>query len=305
MKHNFDRFFDAAVKHEGKVREDVPGDRGGPTYTGITLGRLATIKGVPEPRRGTAAFESLKKELYALSDDQIKEIYRRDYWDAVKADDLPEGVDYCVADFGLNSGPSRAVKYLQRQMGNPQTGKMDEETLKEVHGYPAEDVITTYCAARIRFLKAIVENDARQGKFLKGWLRRVSEVQAASLKMAEKAPPPAELEVLPKAVADDPKPVSLASVAVKSKSFWINVQTLLWAIIAPVVGLFDWLVQTISGFIGIVPDIKDDIETVAETGSTVAGYLQLNAARIVFPLIVVALVVVTYRHVRDKREMSQ
>lgn len=305
MKHNFDFFFEKALDHEGRVSEDVPGDRGGPTRYGVTLGRLATIKKVPVPSRGTQAFEKLKAELYALTEDQIKEIYRRDYWDAVKADDLPDGLDYCVADFGLNSGPSRAVRYLQKQVGNPETGKMDDETLREIHDYPAEDAITSYCAARTKFLKSIVANDPKQNKFLKGWLRRVAEVQAASLKLAEKAPAPAPVEVLPKAMADDPTPPSMAQVAVKSKSFWINVQALLWAVVAPFVGLFNWIVDGVSAFIGIAPDIQDEVSTVAETGSTVASYLNMNVARFTFPLIVIALIVVTYRHVRDKREMSQ
>jgi lysozyme family protein len=305
MRDNFDLFFEKAIEHEGRVCEDVPGDAGGPTKWGITLGRLATIKRVPEPRRGTAAFDKLKAELYALSEDEIKQIYRRDYWDAVRGDDLPAGVDYCVADFGLNSGPSRAVKYLQKQMGTPQTGKMDDKTIEEVSGHHADDVIIAYCTARTQFLKSIVENRPSQGKFLRGWLSRVKDVQATSLTMYDQAPHVAEpLAILPKAVAPEIGP-TWTKTAVKSKSFWINTQAILWAIVAPIVGLFQWIVDTVSSFAGIVPDVKEDVNRVMEIGSQVAGYLQLNVERITYPLLVTALIVVTYRHVRDKKDMSQ
>ena len=38
MRENFDFFFQKALDHEGRVYEDVPGDRGGPTKCGVTLG---------------------------------------------------------------------------------------------------------------------------------------------------------------------------------------------------------------------------------------------------------------------------
>lgn len=188
MQVTFDKFFKAAMEFEGTAYEDVPGDRGGPTKCGVTYARLAQVKGIKVPARGTLAYEALKDELRHLSMETVEAIYRSDYWAAVGGDDLPSGVDYAVADFGLNSGPSRAVKYLQRLVGTPQTGRMDEATLSAVAEHNPTDLITDYCDQRARFLTAIVERDPSQMKFKKGWLNRVGEVRRTALRLADSQP---------------------------------------------------------------------------------------------------------------------
>ena len=50
----------------------------------------------------------------ATCKDDIKPMYKERYWDVVQGDHLPSGVDTSVADFGVNAGPSRAAKRLQR-----------------------------------------------------------------------------------------------------------------------------------------------------------------------------------------------
>lgn len=200
MQENFQAFFAAALEHEGKVFEDVPGDRGGPTKWGITIGRLAQVKGVKCPAKGTAAYAALRQELKDLAPERIEEIYRADYWDAVRGDELPAGLDYCVADFGLNSGPSRAVKYLQRLLEQPQTGTLQDEAIQEIARHPLDELITTYCDERARFLNQIVENNPSQAKFRKGWLSRVGDVRKTATKMAASAPVPETVRVaMPKA----------------------------------------------------------------------------------------------------------
>ena len=56
--------------------------------------------------------------------------------------------------------------------------------------------------------------------------------------------------------------------------------------------------------IGIIPASKDELGRIADSGSQVAGYLKLNASKVVVPLVMVTLVIAAYRHIRDKREMS-
>lgn len=39
--------------------------------------------------------------------DEAKSIYRSKYWNAMRGDELPTGVDYCVFDYAVNSGTGR------------------------------------------------------------------------------------------------------------------------------------------------------------------------------------------------------
>jgi lysozyme family protein len=209
MKQNFEIWCNRAFDYEGRVYENVPGDRGGPTKWGVTIGRVATRKGVRLPRAGTAAYSSLVAELKALTPDDIKSIYKLDYWDAVRGDELPPGLDYAVADFGLNSGPSRAANYLCRLAGVKQTGKVTDEALAKLRTREVDDLVNSYCDARASFLETISRNQG-QMKFRKGWLARVRDVRSKSLSLVTMQPmtepdPLAHDVAMPKA---DPKPAT-------------------------------------------------------------------------------------------------
>ena len=101
-------------------------------------------------------------------------------------DELPSGLNYAVFDFGVNSGPSRAAKYLQALVGVSQDGKIGPQTIGAVWSKDPSDLINRLCDNRLGFMKRI-----RGGKlwktFGRGWSRRVSEVRSKSLKMAVKA----------------------------------------------------------------------------------------------------------------------
>jgi lysozyme family protein len=223
MKDTFEVWCNRAFDYEGRVYENVPGDRGGPTKWGITIGRVATIKGVKLPKPGTAAYNRLVENLKALTPDEIKAIYKRDYWDAVRGDDLPPGVDFAVADFGLNSGPSRAAKYLCRCLGKKQSGTLNNEVIQAAREADPDDLVNAYCDARAAFLNQIAVGS--QDKFRKGWLNRVRDVRTRSLKlivMKPAEPPPVEMKpdvAMPK--ADPPKPTTKELTKVSRKAVWL------------------------------------------------------------------------------------
>jgi lysozyme family protein len=116
----------------------------------------------------------------ALTPEIVGPMYKAKYWDKVKGDDLPAGVDYCVFDAAINSGPGRAAKWLQAAVGVEPDGGIGPKTLQAVAGMDANELVSAYNDRRLSFLHDL----PTWPTFGKGWARRVAEVKAAGLDMA-------------------------------------------------------------------------------------------------------------------------
>lgn len=173
MRNNFEKALPAILKHEGGY-VNHPKDPGGATNKGITIGTLKRL-GIDVDGDGDSDIADLK----GLRHEHVARVYKLFYWDAVKADLLPPGVDYTVADFAVNSGPSRAAKHLQAAVGVVQDGDIGPKTLAAVAKADPEDIIRAIHASRMRFLRGL----KTWATFGKGWSRRVDDVLALSLKM--------------------------------------------------------------------------------------------------------------------------
>src|SRR6185436_2988323 len=112
-----------------------------------------------------------------------KAIYREKYWRAMRCDELPAGVDYCVFDYAVNSGTGRVPKVLQRVLGIGVTGRVDDDTVAAVRKREARGLVHSICDERLRFLQGLKTWPV----FGKGWSRRVGEVRLAALAFAEKS----------------------------------------------------------------------------------------------------------------------
>lgn len=100
------------LRREGGFRH-VPGDRGGATNYGITQATLGLWRKLGRP--------ATPEEVRALTVAEASEIYRSEYiagWDAVPYAPLREQ----LIDFGVNSGPQRAARWLERVLGFPADG---------------------------------------------------------------------------------------------------------------------------------------------------------------------------------------
>jgi lysozyme family protein len=168
MNTNWDACFNHLIKHEGGF-SDHPLDPGGMTNLGVT-------QQVWENWVGHSVTE---QEMRDLTPEKVKPLYKDVYWDRVKGDKLPSGVDYCVFDAAVNSGVSRAAKWLQTTVGAVADGAIGEQTLKQVLLTNPLMVIDKYSAIRLEFLKG----RSTWPTFGKGWERRVEEVRVAALKM--------------------------------------------------------------------------------------------------------------------------
>jgi lysozyme family protein len=172
MKENFNASFARIIKSEGGYVND-PADRGGETNLGVTIGAWGAYLGrAIQPG-----------EMKALTVDTVKPFYKSMYWDKVKGDDLPVGVDYAVFDFAVNAGVGRAAKFLQRAVGAVDDAVIGPGTLALVAKTTPGELLENFAKQKEAFYNSLAEKNPTQKKFLKGWMARVDHVQTAATSM--------------------------------------------------------------------------------------------------------------------------
>ena len=168
MKKNYDKCLKTILHHEGGY-VNHPEDPGGETNLGVT-------KRVYQEWGGT-------KDMKDLTVDDVAPIYRKNYWDKMKCDDLPSGLDLCVFDFGVNAGPGRAAKYLQTLIGPVADGGIGPNTLAKLKEYTdktgVKETITNYQNER----QSYYEKLSTFKTFGRGWTRRVEETTKLALEL--------------------------------------------------------------------------------------------------------------------------
>jgi lysozyme family protein len=169
MKENWDNCFAMVLKHEGGF-VNHPKDPGGMTNLGVT-------KAAWEAWLVRTVTES---DMRALTPEKVKPFYKAMYWNKIKGDDLPSGVDYAAYDLAVNSGTGRAAKYLQRIAGVADDGVIGPRSLEAIKKCDAEDTVNKICDMRMDFLKGLNTFDT----FGKGWAIRVNDVRAKASSMA-------------------------------------------------------------------------------------------------------------------------
>ncbi len=124
-------------------------------------------------------------DIRALSLDEAKAIYQRDYWDKVQGEALPAGLDLLLLDHAVNAGPARAVRLLQHLVGVPEDGLMGPVTLAEVAIADPQDLIARFSELRLDFYRDL----PTWRHFGAGWSRRVHRTRRAALAMARAREP--------------------------------------------------------------------------------------------------------------------
>lgn len=166
------KFEDALAKvleHEGGFVDDTR-DPGGMTCLGVTKTVWQEWVGHPVT----------EKEMKALTPEKVAPLYKRKYWDKVKADQLPDGLDYSVFDFAVNSGPGRAIKLLQSCVDVKIDGDIGPVTIAAIKAANPRKLVFLYNDARLAFLRSLPHWDV----YGKGWGKRVAEVTQAAIAVA-------------------------------------------------------------------------------------------------------------------------
>ena len=172
--------FPACVKlllvHEGG-NDDSPLDPGGRTSRGVTQSEFDVWR---------RDHPGLPSDVWQAPQATVLAIYRAKYWNVMRCDDLTAGMDYCVFDFGVNSGVSRGIKLLQTTLGLAVDGAMGPLTIAAAKG--CKDIpafINKYQDARLTFLHGL----GTWSVFGRGWGTRVADVRRDALQMAGSSAP--------------------------------------------------------------------------------------------------------------------
>lgn len=151
----FDEAFEKLIGHEGDY-SNHPDDPGGETMHGVTA-KIARANGY------TGSMRDLPLAV-------AKSIYRSSYWDAVRADELPESVRFDVFDCAVNSGPGQAVRFLQRATGAADDGRMGPQTMRAVKAMDPQLLDKRLSGYRLRFMSELKAWPI----FGRGWAARIA-----------------------------------------------------------------------------------------------------------------------------------
>lgn len=157
----------AIIQKEGSIYTNRPTDRGGPTKYGITQKTLAAA-------RGHAVTPA---DVEALTEDEARTIYVKQFvfdpgFNAVTDDELRAA----LVDFGVNSGPARAIRWLQRSLNVDEphvNGVLGPQTLSAITSVDGRLLLATLVAFRAYAAHRIEQEDHSQEGNQDGWLNRV------------------------------------------------------------------------------------------------------------------------------------
>jgi len=166
---NFEQCLALILKEEGGYVNN-PHDPGGRTNHGVTQAVWEVFIGK----------EVTEEDMQNLTIQDVAPLYHSQYWDKIRGDDLPDGVDYAVFDMAVNSGVSRAAKTLQQVLGvTPVDGQIGPATISACEEANIREVATKVCEARLAFLQGL----PTWSNFGKGWGARVSRVETIAFRM--------------------------------------------------------------------------------------------------------------------------
>jgi len=176
MNSNWKQAFEQMLASEGGFTDDerddgnkLPDGRKGSTMLGVTQYNWENHIG----------HQVTHDQMRKLTPADVEPLYKKKYWDAVRADELPSGIDYLVFDMGVNAGPGRSIKLLQSAVGVPADGGLGPVTMKAVLAADPVELIDRFSAEKEAFYRGLKTFET----YGKGWLNRVAQVKVKANSM--------------------------------------------------------------------------------------------------------------------------
>lgn len=158
-----------------------PDDSGGPTNIGVTAATLGDWRKLGRP----ATLEEVKSVTRA----EAEGIALARYWNAMRCDQLPSGVDIYAADFAFNSGPGNATPVLQSIVGTDVDGFVGDKTVAACRQMDPMKLLESYHRSRMAFLRGL----KTWPKFGDGWTSRCEQMLEVAKSRIVKRPLVAEV----------------------------------------------------------------------------------------------------------------
>ena len=160
MLVDFKEIIEAVLHHEGGYVND-PKDPGGETKYGVSR------KAYPD------------LDIKNLTLDDAVDIYKRDYWDKNRVEELSEELRHIFFDMCVNQGRGTAVKILQRACN----AKGADLAIDGGFGPGTQNAIETYKPSlervrcyRLKHYYDLVNKKPEQERFLFGWYKRAVSI---------------------------------------------------------------------------------------------------------------------------------
>jgi len=176
MNANWQQAFEQMLKSEGGFTDDerdkgnkLPNGRKGSTMLGVTQYNWEAHVG----------HQVTHDDMRKLTPADVEPLYKKKYWDVVRADELPSGIDYLVFDMGVNAGPGRSVKLLQTAVGVTPDGGFGPMTMAAVQAADPVKLIEDFSQAKEDFYRGLDDFPV----YGTGWLNRVADVKLKASSM--------------------------------------------------------------------------------------------------------------------------
>lgn len=177
---NFDAWFSFMERpdFDGQGLHVTPGDPGGATNHGWTY---RTWRAFAELHGLDSSFEHFKN----MQRDDFRLPSRLAFWNAVKADQLPAGVDVIWCDFQF--GSYHATEILQTVIGVGADNAVGNATINKIWSFNNKaKLLADMTAARKAYYRTLAEFPL----FGNGWNRRADECLATALQICGLVPSP-------------------------------------------------------------------------------------------------------------------
>jgi len=151
---DFEKAIEKVLMWEGGLTDDK-NDSGGLTKFGISHTAYPNV------------------DIANLTIDEAKKIYKRDYWDKIKGDEIQgQAIAEVIFDFGVNAGVETAVKTAQRICRISDDGVVGDKTISALNNVKESVFMPLFIIERIRHYINICKRKPSQRVFLVGWIDR-------------------------------------------------------------------------------------------------------------------------------------